>query len=84
MYAHTECEMKKKWERGEKPWKAHNMGEDQGAFYEQLAEEAEIETIPPAVVKLRIDSEKKITEDLMNFRSDIYRIIDNENYIKIN
>lgn len=84
MYADTKYEMQKRWEKGYTKRQAHMMGSDQVYYYSDLAENANIEPIAPVIVKLREESAKRITEDLINFRNDIYKIIDNENYIKVN
>lgn len=84
MYEDTEEEMKNRWERGYCKRQAHMMGPDQEHYYSYLAETAKVQPIAPVIVKLREDSAKRITEDLINFRSDKYKIIDNENYIKVN
>lgn len=84
MYADTAMEMAKRWERGYTKRQAHMMGPDQANYYTDLAASANIEPIAPVIVKLREESAKRIAEDLINFRNDIYKIIDNENYIKVN
>lgn len=84
MYEDTEEEMKNRWKRGYSKRQAHMMGPDQEHYYAYLADAAKVQPIAPVIVKLREDSAKRIAEDLINFRNDKYKIIDNENYIKVN
>lgn len=84
MYANTEQDMVKRWKRGYEKWQAHLMGEKQTVYYNDLAREASIKSIAPVIVKLREDSAERIVKDLLSFRNDVYRILDDENYVKIN
>lgn len=83
MYEDTTEEMILRWKKGYTKRQAHLMGSDQILYYNDLAKTANIVPIAPVIVKLREDSAKRITEDLINFRNDVYKIIDDENYIKV-
>lgn len=61
----------------------HMMGPDQQSYYNDLAEDAQITPIPPVLVKLRDLSVKRLYDDLLNFREDQYKIIDENNFVKV-
>ncbi|KAG5891245.1 hypothetical protein JTB14_004359 [Gonioctena quinquepunctata] len=84
MRMHTEREMQSRWAKGYSKRQAHLMGEHQEAYYNDLAEDAKTSPIAPVYVKLRNTSVKNLYEDLLNFREDRYKILDNENFIKVN
>ena len=80
----TEQEMEKRWKRGYKKRQAHMMGPDQCNYYDQLSQAADIEPLKPVLTKLHNESSQKFLDDLVNFRKDIFRIVDDENFVKIN
>lgn len=55
----------------------------QNTYYDDLANTAEIDNLKPVMTKLHNDSSERFLDDLVNFRKDIYRIIDDETFIKI-
>lgn len=83
MLTQTKKEMDERWAKGYKRRQAHMMGPEQGNYYEDLARTADIEPIKPVMTKLHNESSKRFNDDLINFRNDIYKIIDDENYIHI-
>lgn len=56
---------------------------EQNTYYDDLAATAEIENLKPVMTKLHNDSSMRFLDDLINFRKDIYRVIDDETFIKI-
>ncbi|CAD7088006.1 unnamed protein product [Hermetia illucens] len=84
MMEDTDREMQERWKRGYKKRQAHMMGADQGKYYDDLSKTAEIDNVKPVMVKLHNESSKRYLHDLVNFRKDIYRIIDDENFEKLN
>ncbi|CAG9863786.1 unnamed protein product [Phyllotreta striolata] len=80
----TDEEMRLRWDTGLSKKNSHMMGKYQESYYNDLAKDANIETISPVYVKLRDISISNLYTDLMNFRDIKYKIIDDENYIKFN
>ncbi|KAG5680259.1 hypothetical protein PVAND_009778 [Polypedilum vanderplanki] len=83
MIEDSEKEMNKRWSKGFKKHQAHLMGCDQGKYYEDLSKTAEIEPLKPVIAKLHNFSSLRFLDDLTNFRQDIFRIIDDETFIKV-
>lgn len=83
MMADTEREMSDRWARGYKKRQAHMMGPDQNKYYEDLAQTAQIEPIKPVMTRLHNESSERFLDDLVNFRKDIFRIIDDETFVKV-
>ncbi|XP_075155555.1 flavin-containing monooxygenase 1 [Haematobia irritans] len=80
----TRMQMDKRFARGFKKRQAHMMGEDQIDYYNDLAETAAIENIKPVMTYLHNESSRRFLDDLLHFRDDVFRIVDNENFEKIN
>lgn len=79
----TEKDMQSRWAKGYSKRQAHMMGPDQNSYYKELAEEAETVPIAPVIVKLRDESVKRLYDDLQNFRKDRYKIVDSDNFVKV-
>ena len=82
MLEDTNHEMEERWERGYKQHQAHMMGPDQNKYYADISETANIEPLKPVVTKLHSQSSRRFLDDLTNFRKDIFRIIDDETFVK--
>lgn len=52
-------------------------------YFEDLAATAEIQNIQPVMTKMLFDSVQSAHDDLLNFRKNIYRIVDSETFTKI-
>lgn len=61
----------------------HMMGMEQGQYYDDLANTAGITQLPPVLVKLHNESSKRFLDDLVHYREDRYRIIDDYNYVQL-
>lgn len=61
----------------------HMMGPLQGEYYDDIADTAAIERLPPVLTKLHNESSHRFLDDLVHYREDRYRIIDSENYIQL-
>lgn len=83
MRMHTRMDLEMRLRKGFSERQAHIMGEFQGAYYKDLAADAKTDPIAPVIIKLRELSVKRLYDDLLNFREDRYKIIDEENYIKV-
>lgn len=55
----------------------------QNKYYDDLSTTADIENIRSVMAKLLFDSLRSAFSDLMNFRKNIYRVVDNDTFIKI-
>lgn len=78
-----EEEMSERWQRGLRKHQAHMMGPDQHRYYQDIAAIAEIEPLKPVVTKLHNWSSLRFLDDLTNFRKDVFRILDDETFIKV-
>lgn len=77
-------EMNERWTaRGLRKHQAHLMGEDQHKYYDDLSATAGIEKLKPVITKLHNFSSLRFLDDLTNFRNDIFRIVDDETFVKI-
>ncbi|XP_050294534.1 senecionine N-oxygenase [Anthonomus grandis grandis] len=79
----TQADIQARLSKGYNKRQMHMMGPDQESYYNQLAEEANTSPIPPVMVKLRDLSVKRLYDDLLNFRDDQYRIVDEQNFVKV-
>ncbi|XP_047360681.1 flavin-containing monooxygenase FMO GS-OX5 isoform X4 [Vespa velutina] len=61
----------------------HMMGTEQGKYYDDLANTAGITPLLPVLVKLHNESSKRFLDDLVHYREDRYRIIDDYNYVQL-
>lgn len=61
----------------------HMMGTEQGEYYDNLSNTAGITRLPPVLTKLHNESSKRFLDDLVHYREDRYRIIDDYNYVQL-
>jgi dimethylaniline monooxygenase (N-oxide forming) len=76
-------EIKERVKKGLKKHQLHMMGPDQNKYYADLASIADIEPLKPVITKLHNWSSLRFLDDLTNFRKDIFRIIDDETFVKV-
>jgi dimethylaniline monooxygenase (N-oxide forming) len=76
-------EMKIRWEKGLKKHQAHIMGEEQHEYYADLAITAGLKPLQPVMSKLHNFSSLRFLDDLINFRKDVFRILDDEVFVKV-
>lgn len=55
----------------------------QNSYYDDLAKTADIETLKPVITMMHNDSSQRFLDDLVEFRKDIYRIVDDHTFVKI-
>ncbi|XP_053674884.1 senecionine N-oxygenase-like [Anopheles nili] len=77
-------EIEDRLRRGFKKRHAHMMGPEQDQYYNKLARTADLETIAPVMTKLHNESSQRFIDNLIDFRNDIFRIIDKDNFEYIN
>ncbi|XP_017125829.2 senecionine N-oxygenase [Drosophila elegans] len=83
MIAELEQEIGERWGCGvHNHKKAHQMGERQFVYYNELARIAGIENIKPVIHKLMKDCGKKYIFELDTYRSNRYTIVDDDNFLK--
>lgn len=58
----------------------HMMGPEQGQYYKDLSDTAGITHLPPVLTKLHNESSMRFLDDLVHYREDIYKILNDENY----
>lgn len=78
-----ERQMKERFARNFKEHQAHMMGTEQNKYYDDLAATAEIEGLKPVITKLHNWSSRRFLDDLLNFRKDVFRIIDDDTFVKV-
>lgn len=83
MRADSEQDLQMRLSKGYLKHQAHNMGPFQYDYFKDLADTGELTPIPPVIVKLRNECVKKRYEDLQTFREARYKIVDNENFVKV-
>ncbi|KAJ6633701.1 Flavin-containing monooxygenase FMO GS-OX3 [Pseudolycoriella hygida] len=83
MIEDTEKDMQIRLEKGYKKRQAHMMGTEQNKYYDDLSETAHIEKLKPVMSALHNESSQRFLDDLLNFRKDIFRIIDDETFVKL-
>lgn len=84
MMKDTKQKMERKWKMGYKKHQAHMMGPIQYEYYTDLATTAGVKNIDPVMGKLHDVSSGRFLDDLVNFRDDIFRLVDENTFIKIN
>jgi dimethylaniline monooxygenase (N-oxide forming) len=83
MVKDCENEMNQRWQKGLRKHQAHVMGEDQGKYYSELAGAAGLSPLKPVMTKLHNFSSMRFVDDLINFRKDIFRVVDDEIFVKV-
>lgn len=83
MYKDTNEEMEARWARGYTKRQAHLMGPAQEQYYSHLAIAADLKPIPPVMIKLHKESMRRLMEDFVNYRNDVYRIVDENNFVRL-
>lgn len=76
-------DMQKRREKGYHKRQAHMMGTDQGQYYDDLSRTAQIENLKAVMTKLHNESSQRFLDDLLNFRKDIFRIVDDQTFVKV-
>lgn len=61
----------------------HMMGQLQGAYYDDLADTAGIERLPPVLTKLHNESSDRFLDNLVHYRESRYRVLDRENFVQL-
>jgi len=55
----------------------------QDKYYDDLARLGGLKPLDPVLTKLHNESSRRFLEDLVNYRSDVYRLVDENNYVKV-
>lgn len=83
MLAHHKAEMNARWSRGLRKHQAHLMGEEQHVYYKSVAEAASIEPLKPVISKLHNFSSQRFLDDLVNFRKEVFQVVDDETFVQV-
>jgi dimethylaniline monooxygenase (N-oxide forming) len=83
MMSDFERQMNERFARNFKKHQAHMMGPEQNKYYDDLALTAGIVPLKPVITKLHNWSSRRFVDDLLNFRKDVVRIVDDENFVKV-
>lgn len=76
-------EAAKRAERGLERRHFHMMGPEQGHYYDDLANVAGVTPLPPVLTKLHNDSSKRFLDDLVHYRQDRYKLLDDYNFVQL-
>ncbi|XP_055532493.1 senecionine N-oxygenase-like [Wyeomyia smithii] len=80
MLADMQRQMEQRWQQGYRKRQAHMMGPAQGDYYDDLANTAGLEPIKPVMTKLHNESSQRFNDDLLHFRDDVFRILDDDTF----
>lgn len=83
MQTETTQEFEKKKQQGLQKRHFHMMGPEQGSYYDDLANTAGITPLPPVLTKLHNESSMRFLDDLVNYREDRYKIVDDFNFVQL-
>lgn len=83
MLEDQKIDMEERRRRGLRNHQAHLMGELQHKYYEALASAAELKPLKPVIAKLHNFSSLRFLDDLINFRKEVFRILDDESFVKV-
>lgn len=83
MQANTEIEMAGRWARGYSKRQAHMMGPDQEKYYKELADAGDLTPLKPVITKLHNATRRHFLDELTTFRTKVYKIIDDDNFIRL-
>ncbi|KAK7870403.1 hypothetical protein R5R35_003739 [Gryllus longicercus] len=83
MLADAERDQEQRRRAGLGPRQAHMLGPMQGDYYDELADFAGLPRVPPVMAALHNESSSRFLEDLVHYRSDIYRIVDDSTFLKV-
>ncbi|XP_053685201.1 senecionine N-oxygenase-like [Sabethes cyaneus] len=83
MLADMQQQMEQRWKEGYRKRQAHMMGPAQGDYYHDLAKTAGLDAIKPVMTKLHNESSQRFNDDLLHFRDDIFRIVDDETFVEV-
>lgn len=61
---------------------AHMMGPLQNSYYDALSSTAKLDFIAPVFTNLHNESSRRFLEDLVHFREDAYKIVDDNTFIQ--
>lgn len=75
-------EMQKRWDIGFTKRQAHMMGPLQNQYYDDLTETGGFEKVPIVFTNLHNESSERFLKDLIHFRDDSYKIVDDSNFIQ--
>ncbi|XP_037946848.1 senecionine N-oxygenase isoform X2 [Teleopsis dalmanni] len=84
MLVDMEKEMQSRWKKGYKKRQAHLLGYQQMEYFTDLAETAEVTNIKEVMAKLHNESSERFLDDLLHFREDKFKLIDDFTFIKYN
>lgn len=83
MLRDTDEEMRDRWTKGYNKRTAHRMGPEQKKYSRDIAELANVAPLRPAIMKLFDLSQKQSFEAFTTFRMNVFKIVDDENFIQI-
>ncbi|XP_063981107.1 uncharacterized protein LOC135164569 [Diachasmimorpha longicaudata] len=83
MVAEETQELEKKKKQGLRKRHFHMMGPEQGPYYDDLANTAGLIPLPPVLTKLHNESSMRFMDDLVHYREDRYKILDDFNFVQL-
>ena len=83
MQADTDREMADRYSRGFKLRHAHVMAKPyQISYFQELADLADLDDAALVVLKMYAASNDSREEDSINYRKDVYKLVDDQTYVK--
>lgn len=83
MQANTDIEMASRWAKGYTKRQAHMMGPWQEKYYKELADAADLTPLRPVITKLHNATCRGFLDELTTFRTKVFKIVDDNNYIQV-
>ncbi|XP_039441094.1 senecionine N-oxygenase-like [Culex pipiens pallens] len=81
MLADLQADTENRQKRGLSSRQAHMMGgEVQAVYYEDVARTADVTPVPPIMARMHMHSERRRNEDLLKYRNDVFRVLDDNNF----
>lgn len=77
------AEATRRAERGLKKKHFHMMGPEQEHYFDDLVDVAGLTPLPSVLTKLHNASSQRFLDDLVHYRQDRYRIVDDYNFIQL-
>lgn len=81
MLADLQADTENRRKRGLSSRQAHMMGgEVQAVYYGDVARTADVTPVPPIMARMHMHSERRRNEDLLKYRNDVFRVLDDNNF----
>lgn len=83
MLREEQAELKKRIDKGLQKRHFHMLGPEQRNYFDDLANTAGISSLPPVLTLLHNESSMRFLDDLVHYREDRYRIVDDHKFVQL-